>query len=84
MPLYSYQCPVCDDIRDEFRSVAQRNDAPECCGEKMKKLIGGYGVIDDVDPYYDDDLETYIKSKQHRRRVMKEKDVSEHYGKGWK
>jgi len=83
--LYSYECPSCQLQKDEFRSVAKRNDSPVCdCGVKMKKIIAGYRVIGDFSPYYDENLETHIKSKQHRKQVMKEKGVSEGYGRGWR
>lgn len=84
MPLYSYQCQSCNEIRDEFRSVAERDNAPACCGEPMRKLIGGYRVVPDLEPYYDENLEKYIKSKRHRKQVMREQEVCESYGKGWR
>jgi putative FmdB family regulatory protein len=82
MPLYEYEC-ACGKHADEFRSVADRNNAPLCCGKPMQKVIGGHRVIGDVAPYYDDNLETYVKSKQHRREVMREQGVSEIYGRRW-
>jgi hypothetical protein len=36
-----------------------------------------------MEPYYDDNLETHIRSRQHREQVMKERGVVEGYGKGW-
>jgi len=50
----------------------------------MKKLIAGYHVVKDLEPYYDDNLQTHIRSKRHRRQAMRDQDVSENYGKGWK
>lgn len=85
MPLYAYQCPACGGTKDEFRKLAQRNDCPECdsCCVKMQKLLGGHSVIGDFAPYWDDNLQAGIKSKQHRKQVMKEQGVSEKFGKGW-
>jgi hypothetical protein len=40
-------------------------------------------VVGDLEPYYDDNLETGIKSKQHRKEVMRERGVYEKFGKGW-
>jgi len=81
--LYQYECS-CGATKEEFRSVAARNDPLACeCGKPMTKIIGGHRVIGDMQPYYDENLETYIRSKQHRREVMKEQGVSEAYGKGW-
>jgi putative FmdB family regulatory protein len=85
MPLYTYLCPDCGATTDEFRKIAERNDCPECelCKVSMQKLIGGHSVIGDVEPYWDDNLQTGIKSKQHRKEIMREQGVSEKYGKGW-
>jgi hypothetical protein len=49
----------------------------------MKKVIGGHSVVPDVQPYYDDNLETYVRSRQHRRSLMKEQGVYEKFGRGW-
>lgn len=83
MPLYAYEC-ACGKRKDEFRKVKDRNRGPKCeCGGRMKKLIGGHNVAPDMQPYFDDNLQTYIKGKQHRRAVMAEQGVSEKIGRGW-
>ena len=86
MPLYTYECSTCAGIEEAFRSIANRNQAPECsvCGTITKKIISGYSVVGDVEPYYDDNLQSYIKSKQHRKQVMREQGVMEKYGRNWK
>ena len=82
--LYSYQCLTCHEIKDEFRSVEDRNDPVICdCGAAMSKLLGGHRVIGDMQPYFDDNLQTYVKTRQHRQQVMREQGVSEAYGKNW-
>lgn len=85
MPLYTYECVDCGALKDEFRKLEDRNNGPECdlCKIAMKKLIGGHSVVSDLEPYFDDNLECGIKSKQHRKQVMREKGVYEKYGKGW-
>lgn len=84
MPLYTYTC--CDKHQDEFRSVVNRNRGPKCptCGKKMQKVISRYSAIGDMEPYYDDNLSTYIKSRQHRSQVMRDQGVYEKIGKGWR
>lgn len=84
MPLYSYLCSACDKEKDEYRSVSQRNRCPKCdaCDKPMVKIITGYAVHGDVD-YYDENLEIRVKSKQHRKQLMRERGVTEKYGKGW-
>jgi len=83
--LYEYRCQTCSEITEAHRSVAERDDAPECsqCGNITRKIITIQRVHSDFVPYYDDNLETGIQSKQHRKKVMKEKGVYENYGKGW-
>ena len=86
--LYEYRCQNkdCTELTEAYRSVENRNDAPECshCGAWTRKIISvNYRVHADFEEYYDDNLETGIKSKQHREQVMKEKGVTEAYGKGW-
>ena len=84
MPLYEYECDDCGERQDAHRSVAERNECPPCrCGGKTKKIIStNYAAISDVD-YYDENLQTQITSRKQRRRVMKEQNVAELYGKGW-
>lgn len=86
MPTYQYSCSKCDNEQDEYRSVERRNDPVFCsrCGAAMLKQISHYKVIGDVNPYYDENLESWVKSRRDRERVMKEKGVYESYGRGWK
>jgi putative FmdB family regulatory protein len=88
MPLYEYRCRTepCGELTEAIRSVADREDCPSCshCGGNTRKIISfTQAVHPDFAPYYDDNLETHIKSKQHRKKVMKEKGLVEAYGKGW-
>lgn len=86
-PLYEYRCQNCSEITEAVRSVEDRNDAPACahCNGETRKIISlNSKVHPDFAPYYDDNLETHIESKQHRKAVMKEKGVYEAYGRGWK
>jgi putative FmdB family regulatory protein len=84
MPLYDYEC-ACGRGAAEFRAVDQRNDGPQCeCGAIMVKVFSKAAAIGDLEPYFDDNLQTYIKSRKHRVQVMRDKDVAEKFGKGWK
>lgn len=85
MPLFDYECIACNAAETAFRSVANRNRAPKCgkCGGRTKKVISHAAAIGDMEPYFDENLETYIQSRQHRARVMREKDVYEKVGNGW-
>jgi putative FmdB family regulatory protein len=82
--LYEYRCHSCGETTECIRSVAERDNAPTCaCGGATRKIISIHRIHPDFKPYYDDNLQTGIKSKQHRQRVMKEQGVTEAYGKGW-
>ena len=86
MILYQYRCQSCNEITEALRSVDDRDRAPKCdeCGGLTRKIISlSYRVHPDFEPYYDENLQTGIKSKQHLKQVMKEQGVSEAYGKGW-
>jgi putative FmdB family regulatory protein len=84
MPIYQYECGDCQEITDAWRSVAERNDCPKCeCGGETKKIISAYHAHGDLEPYFDDNLQTFIQSKQHRKQVMQEQGVFENIGQGW-
>lgn len=85
MPLYEYACLSCERHTDAYRSVAERNDAPACpcCGGRTRKVISLSRPIGDMAPYYDENLEAFVKSRQHRKVLMKERGVSEKYGMNW-
>ena len=75
MPLYVYLCEKCGFSCDEFNTIERRHFGPQHCGEKMKLDVTGPAVHADLEPYFDDNLETYIKSRQHHKQVMREKEV---------
>jgi hypothetical protein len=83
-PLYSFRCE-CGKTEDAYRKVEDRNNFPECHGP-MKRIIGNYNVVPDLEPYIDEhlgDKPLWVKSKQHRKKLMKEHGVYEKLGKGW-
>lgn len=84
--IYECKCETCGRTEDIYRSVEERNNTPECCGKPMKRIITGYHVIGDLEPYLDENMThepQWVKSKQHRKQLMKEHGVTEKYGKGW-
>jgi putative FmdB family regulatory protein len=38
VPLYEYRCAECRNVQSEFRSVAERDNAPECHGH-MRRIL---------------------------------------------
>lgn len=85
MPTYQFACEVCKKDEEVFMRLADYK-APDCCGQKMKQVLGNYHVVKDIEPYLDENLgdqPVYVKSKKHRKQLMKEHGVMEKYGKGW-
>lgn len=39
MPMYRYRCPFCLMEADEFRKMAEMDDAPTCHNRKMERVI---------------------------------------------
>lgn len=83
MILYEYQCVDCDKITDALRAIDDRNNCPKCaCGGETKKIISKQRVHGDFVPYLDQNIgnePTWIKSKQHRKEVMKKNGVTDGY-----
>ena len=53
----------------------------------MKLDVTGPAVHTDLEPYFDDNLDTYVKSRQHRKSVMREQGVEdkrEYKGHRWR
>ena len=86
MPVYEYRCLECHEVTEKLRSLEEYRDPLDCsyCGGATKKIVSIQRVHPDFEPYYDDNLECGIKSKQHRKKVMQEQGVTELYGKGWR
>jgi len=91
MPFYDINCPHCDET-DEYR-MEPFDKTVECsaCGEEMnRKENQDYsdtriGIIGDTcagccdfSNYFDDALDMQIDSRDHRKRVMKEKGLTEY------
>ena len=84
MPIYSYRCNDCDEVTDAFRHMIDRDICEPChCGGGTRKIFSKSHAYSDITPYFDENLECYIRGKQHRNVVMKERGVSEVFGKGW-
>ena len=93
MPLYSLECPECGDLAEYFQGVDDRFAEVECekCGAVMTRATDRAYYADRVmiqgdtcagscnfSNYYDDGLDMHIESRDHRKRVMKEKGLSEY------
>lgn len=85
MPIYDYRCNHCGrEDKDVFAKMDEVEISCKTCGKMSDRLISvSYRVIPDLEPYFDVNLDSHIKSRRHRESVMKDKGVSEKFGKGW-
>ena len=80
MRLYDYECPKCG-FKAEYLTMA--GDVWKCpeCRIEMKRLPPVFRINMGPVPltgYYDENLQTYIRTNEHRKQVMREQGVSEY------
>ena len=51
MPIYTVMCDQCGKEEDIYRSLAEFNNLPDCCGAAMHRKICAPMVIADIEPY---------------------------------
>lgn len=77
MPTYAYSCPRCNAERDEVRTIAERDNPPDCCGWPMRRVFSAPNVVPDIAPYISvaADKETgrcqHIRSRKQHREFLK-------------
>lgn len=83
MPLYLVRCPTCKSEQDIIRRVADYEDTPECCGERMKHVICAPMITPDIQPYkaIAVDKKTgktpYITSRKEHREFLRRNNYVE-------
>lgn len=81
MPLYSYACR-CGRIEDQYRKIADRDNAPECHGKMYRKIMPTM-IISELREYKTVavDKETgkqiHIGSRRQHREFLKRNDYVE-------
>ncbi len=93
MPLYSLECHVCGDLDEYIIGVPNGTDPIPCeaCGAELTRMGNRAYYADRVmiqgdtcagscnfSNYYDDALDMHIDSRDHRKRVMEEKGLTEY------
>ena len=78
MPTYSYQCPCCNEIVEEFRSVGERNTVKCDCGAQMEIVIlAPPAHPKEILPYFDNGLGCRVQDRADRKRIMRAKGLKE-------
>ena len=86
MPIYEYACKKCGKREEKINTISCHASGPICCDETMRQVYGSYYVHSDFKPYVDHNMgekPVVVKSKQHRKQLMKKHNVTESIGKGW-
>lgn len=71
MPIYAVHCNQCGKDEDIYRTIANYNDLPECCGQRMDRIICAPQVIKDIDPYISQIDGSVITSRSQHRDHLK-------------
>lgn len=72
MPIYATKCQSCGRAQDVYRSVANYDDLPECCGQKVERLICAPLVMNDIAPYKSMVTGEIINSRSRHREHLKD------------
>ena len=81
MPIYTYSCPVCDKQKDQFNTIAGRNNGPSCCEAmelvimptQLQPVLGG----GDFQGYQCIVTDKWVTSRKERRNIMAEHNLVE-------
>jgi hypothetical protein len=82
-PLYEYWCPRCDGTKTEYRSVAERDDKPDCCGWPTRRKISAPRINPDIAPYTtvawdkEEKRPWHITSRKQHREFLKRNGYEE-------
>jgi len=75
--MYRARCAVCESEEDIFRSFARYDDLPECCGEKMTRVICPAMVANDIQPYRSMIDGSIISSRSRHREHLRDHNCTE-------
>jgi len=93
MPLYSLECKECGDLDEHLQGSQDSNLIVLCdmCGAEMTRLGNRAYYADPINiqgdtcagsenysNYFDDGLDTFVKSRDHRKQIMKDRGLTEY------
>ena len=78
MPVYTYECPKCGAINEEFHTVNDRLNVKCTCGSSMEIVIGkGVMTFKEILPYFDRGMGCYVESRSDRKKKMAARGLRE-------
>ena len=86
MPIYDYVCKCGYSGEHIAKPDEVWIDCPKCKIQMKRQFHSRFGIAMGVGAYgyFDENLNTYIRTNTQKREVMREQGVSEKYGKGWR
>jgi len=93
MPLYTLECPECGVLGQHFMEMKDKYLWVHCdkCGEAMNRDENRAYYADvpqirgdtcagscDMSNYFDDGLDTWVESRDHRSRIMAERGLTDY------
>ena len=71
MPLYATLCETCNRRQDLFRTIAERDDLPQCgCGGKLTRILTAPAITADIEPYISPATGKLISSRVEQREDL--------------
>ena len=88
MPLYDFRCDSkkCGKVVESYAKMDETTKKCDCGAQMTRLITTRFTPISDLEPYLDPHIgkePRWIKSRQHREKVMREEGVYEASGKGW-
>ena len=77
MPLYDYECLVCENQWEAFNTIANRHDEVCECGTVAKMNISATRTKPQILGYFSENLNAHITGPAQRHRIMREKGMEE-------
>jgi len=77
MPVYKYYCDKCGKYTKKVARIAERHEqtCDECGCELELAVPDRVFTILDIDPYFDTGFGCRVDSRQHKKRIMRERNL---------
>jgi len=73
--IYTVKCKNCGRRFEAWAKVADRHNIYCECGGRTEIIITPPHIIPDLEPEWDDGLGYYVKSRQHKRELLKKHNL---------
>lgn len=77
MPIYDVRCNTCNHVQEIYRSLAEYDDLPLCCGVKTERQVCAPMVIADIPAYQSTVTGEMIEGRRQHREHLKTHDLVE-------